>query len=380
MNRALTSRGSGRRRAPGRTGRARSASSRRAGGGCGRRRRGCARRDRGAVVVARGRGRASCSCACRAWRSWACSSHRGAPAAPPRRVARFAAGPRATSIQPPIPTIVTAAIDRRRPDDDVRRRARPARPTTSAARTRIPSVCDTATDRPSPTAWIGVPRVPTRYAAISVLPWPGVRAWPAPRANAVSERDEQDERGEVGRRGRSSGSSPPPTPPGTAPAPRHRAPASRRRDLGRRGGHGRSPPGPVADVAIERGRPDVERLADQVGRVAPSAAALGLVAGRPWVSSDHAVADRDDLAPADPLGVRGVRERDRRRRRRAAARAAAMNAHSSRSVESPPAPAGKLIAARRPAPSVAAVPSTRESRSADWRAQTAPRRGAPRRR
>ncbi len=47
-------------------------------------------------------------------------------------------------------------------------------------------MCEIATDSPRPAAWSGVPRVPTRYAAISVLPWPGVSAWPAPNANAVT--------------------------------------------------------------------------------------------------------------------------------------------------------------------------------------------------
>ena len=56
---------------------------------------------------------------------------------------------------------------------------------TTAASPRIPSVCDTLTARPRPTAWRGVPRVPTRYAAIRVLPCPGVTAWPAPRTPAV---------------------------------------------------------------------------------------------------------------------------------------------------------------------------------------------------
>ena len=38
----------------------------------------------------------------------------------------------------------------------------PRKPMTIAARTRIPSVCETVTLSPSATAWIGVPRVPTR--------------------------------------------------------------------------------------------------------------------------------------------------------------------------------------------------------------------------
>ena len=38
----------------------------------------------------------------------------------------------------------------------------PSAPTINAARTRMPSVCDTVTDSPRPAAWSGVPRVPTR--------------------------------------------------------------------------------------------------------------------------------------------------------------------------------------------------------------------------
>ena len=72
-----------------------------------------------------------------------------------------------------------------------RERRRPARARPAPRRRAPPGrgsrrVCDTLTDSPSPTAWSGVPRVPTRYAAISVLPCPGVRAWPAPSAAAVS--------------------------------------------------------------------------------------------------------------------------------------------------------------------------------------------------
>ena len=38
----------------------------------------------------------------------------------------------------------------------------PCAPTMIAARTRIPTVCENVTDSPSPAAWSGVPRVPTR--------------------------------------------------------------------------------------------------------------------------------------------------------------------------------------------------------------------------
>ena len=93
--------------------------------------------------------------------------------------------------------------------------SRSVAPSTNAARMRIPAVCDTLTDRPSPTACIGRPRVPTRYAAISVLPWPGVSACPAPSAIAVRT----DNSNTIGVRVASrkiDGTSPPPTPPGTA--------------------------------------------------------------------------------------------------------------------------------------------------------------------
>ena len=42
------------------------------------------------------------------------------------------------------------------------RRQETLRPTMTAARTRIPSVCENVTDSPRPAAWSGVPRVPTR--------------------------------------------------------------------------------------------------------------------------------------------------------------------------------------------------------------------------
>src|SRR2546422_5085098 len=49
-----------------------------------------------------------------------------------------------------------------------------------------PAVCDAVTMRPRISACRAVPREPTRYAATTVLPWPGSRAWKAPRAEATS--------------------------------------------------------------------------------------------------------------------------------------------------------------------------------------------------
>ncbi len=87
---------------------------------------------------------------------------------------------------------------------------------TTAASPRIPIVCDTDTAAPRPSAWRGVPRVPTRYAAISVFPWPGVRAWPAPRSTAVANASSASA-GVTGSDRRMSGIAP--SPPGTAPVP-----------------------------------------------------------------------------------------------------------------------------------------------------------------
>ena len=119
----------------------------------------------------------------------------------------------ASSIQLPITTIEIAATT------GAARTTRsgastPCAPSTSAASTRIPTVCDTLTDSPSPTAWSGRPRVPTRYAAISVLPCPGVRAWPAPRAAAVNN-DTSRITGVRSAERKIDGRSPVPTPPGT---------------------------------------------------------------------------------------------------------------------------------------------------------------------
>ncbi len=73
-------------------------------------------------------------------------------------------------------------------------------------------MCETLTAIPRPTAWRGVPRVPTRYAAMRVLPWPGVSAWPAPSAAAV-RRASNARIGVAGALRRMSGIAP--SPPGT---------------------------------------------------------------------------------------------------------------------------------------------------------------------
>ena len=69
--------------------------------------------------------------------------------------------PSPNSIQPPIATIEMAAMTGAE-RTTVSGGRNPWAPTTTAASTRIPSVCETVTDSPSPAAWSGVPRVPTR--------------------------------------------------------------------------------------------------------------------------------------------------------------------------------------------------------------------------
>ena len=93
----------------------------------------------------------------------------------------------------------------------------PRKPMMTAARTRMPRVCETVTLNPRATAWTAVPRVPTRYAPIRVLPWPGVIACPAPRAIAASN----EPKSTIGERSRvwSRPAMSPPTPPGTAAEP-----------------------------------------------------------------------------------------------------------------------------------------------------------------
>src|ERR1051326_75457 len=44
----------------------------------------------------------------------------------------------------------------------------------------MPPVCASVTKMPRATASVARPRVPTRYAAATVLPWPGVAACTAP--------------------------------------------------------------------------------------------------------------------------------------------------------------------------------------------------------
>ena len=96
-------------------------------------------------------------------------------------------------------------------------------------------MCDRATDSPSPTACNGRPWVPTRYAAIRVLPCPGVTACHAPSPAAVNT-DRIRTSGVRSAVRKIDGSSPAVTPPGTTPAvtacaagaarPRSRPPAA----------------------------------------------------------------------------------------------------------------------------------------------------------
>ena len=48
-------------------------------------------------------------------------------------------------------------------------------------------VCVSVTMVPRAMAWYEVPREPTRYAATTVLPCPGVNAWSAPNASAINK-------------------------------------------------------------------------------------------------------------------------------------------------------------------------------------------------
>ena len=118
---------------------------------------------------------ASCSeeCSCpwcvrrargRARSSWSWARGRARPRRPPRSADAPGAGasPRRDSIQPPMTTIDTAAIDRRRPDHEVRRQD-PLAPRRRAPPGPGSRSCATAPPTgPSPAAWSGVPRVPTR--------------------------------------------------------------------------------------------------------------------------------------------------------------------------------------------------------------------------
>ena len=127
------------------------------------------------VRASRGRGRRSWSwCGCvvvvgvavgmRQRRAIARPSERASGDAP-RRSASSRRWPR--SRWPPRPAPSGPPGPARGPPP--RRRSAPPGRGCRACATRV-------TDSPSPAAWSGVPRVPTRYAAISVLPCPGVRA------------------------------------------------------------------------------------------------------------------------------------------------------------------------------------------------------------
>ena len=76
--------------------------------------------------------------------------------------------------------------------DDIRRREH------DGCEHRMPTVCDTLTAAPSPMAWRAEPRVPTRYAAINVLPCPGVRAMSRAECACGEERQQYHDRGQVG--------------------------------------------------------------------------------------------------------------------------------------------------------------------------------------
>ena len=51
-------------------------------------------------------------------------------------------------------------------------------------RATTPAVWVAVTDSPMSAAWRHVPRSPTMYAAMTVLPWPGARAWMEPSRSA----------------------------------------------------------------------------------------------------------------------------------------------------------------------------------------------------
>ena len=123
--------------------------------------------------------------------------------------------------------------------------------------------------------------------------------------------------------------------PRPAPAPRPRPARRALRSRRRRPGHRRRD---------DRGRPDVERLADQVGRVARQPLRHG---SSPAARRCRATRRRPSRRSRASRSARGTSRPRRRSASTPASGAAsgATNAHSRRSVESPPSPAGKLIAA-----------------------------------
>ena len=263
----------------------------------------------------------------------------------------------------------------------------------------MPSVCEKVTDSPSPAAWSGVPRVPTRYAAISVLPWPGVSAWPAPSAAAVRIEMSRTS-GDRSAVRKIEGRSPLVTPPGTPAAVAGTAVGRRpgpcrprqsrrrwrggRRHLARPGSGDASamsnagsvgPPG-VATIATDV---SAERLGQQVRRI-------GGQPGRRVLGSERAVAAgqrhrraRDhDLAPAEPLAEGRVGVVDRVPA--AIGPVSTRKPHTMRIVDRPPTPGGNVR------PASVSVSSTRRRRPSapatarDRRRRSPGRHRSPRRR
>ena len=104
-----------------------------------------------------------------------------------------------SSIQPPIATIETAATTGAQRTTDVGRRARRRRPTTIAASTRMPTVCDRLTDRPRPSAWQRRPARARRGTPPSAsCRGPASARARHPGAAAVSSDEQEDDRRQVG--------------------------------------------------------------------------------------------------------------------------------------------------------------------------------------
>src|SRR3989304_4233918 len=151
---------------------------------------------------------------------------------------------------------------------------------------------------------------------MSVLPWPGVRACPAPRA--IARRIEPRATSGVRSATRKRSGISPPTPPGTA-APSGAAgegvPTGAPAGAVPAGGEGRAPDAPAPEPRGGEGpRAEVEGRGQERFRVARQA---GGDIGRGGCrrarggGDRHAIADDDDLAPADPLAVRGGTAPDR---------------------------------------------------------------------
>ncbi len=177
-------------------------------------------------------------------------------------------------------------------------------------------MCEMLTDSPSPSACRPVPLVPTRYAAISVLPWPGVSAWPAPSAAAVIS----ETRITIGVRSwrKIDGNSVPPTRTGHGSRivdgrrRRGRGTRDRGRDGLRAGHRFRVGDGEGRELrAARRGTEDEsgvgQRRRDQVGRVGRESMRHARVAHEAVDRSERDTgAVGHDLAPADPLGERSI--------------------------------------------------------------------------